>query len=309
MLLKRIIPIFVLPCISIAGTMGTTCTKENVTLPCASTAWSFSGEALYLKPAYNQSFGFLADTAIASTGSGSQSIEVARSNDLQANWGWGYKLQAQYYLSTGNDLSINWYHFNNSGTHTYTPGDTPTELGSRTYTLSPTWNAVNLEFGQAVDFNQFKNMRLYFGVQFDEIKTNLYDAGISSNANVGYEYNYMKYRGAGPRAGLNLAYDIYKGLAIYGDAAAAILGGENDLNYGETFGAQNFVTGSKFSIVPELEVKAGLKYDYAFDLNHVTFDIGYMFVDYFNSLVVNDDGDESNFALNGLYFGLKWRGN
>ncbi len=77
-------------------------------------------------------------------------------------------------------------------------------------------------------------------------------------------------------------------------------------------------------IVVELESKLGMKYDYQLPQGHLSFDIGYLWMNYLNAItsyaedgVIDTGGVPSlgatnrtaNVNLNGLYFGLKWSGN
>jgi len=292
-----------------AGTMGPVCTPGAVTVPCEATAWDFGGQALYLQPVYDANLGYVGTTT--------DIAGETRYLDRDPNWGWGFKLEGSYHFSTGNDVNLNWYHLSKSNDRTFV-GDYTDTTANFDLDFKPQWDAVNFEFGQHVDFGEFKKIRFHGGVQFARVKTS-HDLGIVSPTTgetletLGQTHTM---NGFGPRTGIDMAYHWGNGFAMYANAATAILVGTSKFSRNDVVVPDSPVLadGSKTAIVPELEAKLGLKYDYALASGDLTFDIGYMWVNYFNAqhgldLVDADHVHESNFALDGLYFGLKWIGN
>lgn len=296
-----------------AGTMGPVCTPGSVTVPCEATAWDFGGQALYLQPVYDANLGYAGTITDSVTGQ-------VRYLDKDPKWGWGFKLEGSYHFSTGNDVNLNWYHLSNSRDRNFTADFNPT-TAAFDLDFKPQWDAVNFEFGQHVDFGEFKKIRFHGGVQFARIKTtnDLHVTNASTSAVLFDRDETLTMNGFGPRTGMDMAYHWGNGFAMYANAAAAILVGSAKFSHTYTTTTTNITDGSKTAIVPELEAKLGLKYDYALASGDLTFDVGYMWVNYFNAqhgfdfhnTATPDAGQlrESNFGLDGLYFGLKWIGN
>lgn len=294
-----------------AGTMGPVCTPGNVTVPCEMTAWDFGVYALYLQPAYDVDYGYGPYTFNAGN---------TTYNDIDPEWGWGFKLEGSYHFSTGNDLNLNWYHWNRRTTNNYSGVffdgiGFPLFAGAR---FEPKWDAVNFEFGQHVDFGEFKDIRFHAGLQYARIEHEISTAGtFGVPAPFGFPFFFSaesEFRGIGPRVGIDMTYNFLNGFAIYGNGATAILVGDSDFN--TLVGSPNlfaFTTnGSKRAIVPEFEVKLGATYTYAMAQGNLSLDAGWMFVDYIhaNHLITAIGGvRESNFAVQGPFAGLKWVGN
>ncbi len=122
----------------------------------------------------------------------------------------------------------------------------------------------------------------------------------------------MQFNGVGPRVGGDLSYGLnnwWGGLSVYGKGATALLAGNNKFSrYGAFLINGPYISGSHFSIVPEAELKLGAKFDYKTAYGNAAFDIGYLSQYYWTPFTYND-GSESNFGINGLYFGLKFVGN
>ncbi|MDI9819633.1 MULTISPECIES: Lpg1974 family pore-forming outer membrane protein [unclassified Legionella] len=298
-----------------AGTMGPVCTPGNVTVPCERTAWDFGVQALYLQPAYNADFAY---------GPYSTDGVYTRYHDNNADWGWGFKLEGSYHFNTGNDLNLNWYHWNKKTRNNYAGVlfdgiDAPFFGATR---FEPKWDAVNLEFGQHVDFGDYKDIRFHAGVQYARIEHEIRAAGSmfapGSLPSIALTSNH-KYNGFGPRIGADMTYNFGNGFAIYGNGATAILVGDAKFNssaatsaFGPLLPTFARVSGSKTTIVPEVEAKLGAKYTYAMAQGDLTLDAGWMWVNYFNANhYISTAGTfrETDFGIQGPYVGLKWVGN
>lgn len=286
--------------LSFAGTMGPVCKPADATVPCESTAWDFGIQALYLKPAYDADFGY---DAVRASRNGRVYFE-----DYNPNWGWGFKLEGSYHFSTGNDVNINWYHYSRD-----------TDLVTRTRLITnfdyqlrtnAKWDAINLEFGQHVDFGAFKDIRFHAGVQYARIQHELNAYTVAGD---NFLNGTTRFNGFGPRTGLDMTYNLEHGLAVYGNAAAALLVGSSRFSSVEPgpllfIGLPAGANGTKNAMVPELEAKLGAKYNYTMASGNLALDVGYLWANYFNANHALPTV-ESDFALQGPYVGLKWVGN
>ena len=302
-----------------AGTMGPVCSAVNVTVPCESTAWDFGARALYLEPAY--SAGNFSYAAVNNA--------TGQYQDFNQSWNWGFFIEGSYHFNTGNDANLNWYHISKSSTRNFSgdfdylvAGEPTTEAGSGY--INPKWDAVNLEFGQHVDFGENKNIRFHGGVQYARIANTVKLTGTNtSGANDGVSFVHQAkptYNGFGARVGADMGYDWGNGLGVYANGAAALLAGTSKVSNSYTLstGTSTQNSASKTTIVPELEAKLGLKYGYAMAQGDLTLDVGWMWVNYFNATqsinstavaATSYQAIGGDFGLQGLYFGLNWLGN
>lgn len=315
-----------------AGSMGPVCSAVNVTVPCESTAWSFGAKALYLKPSADSALGTMGFAGI----SGAQSALAASGLGLglQPNYNWGFQIEGAYHFNTGNDLNLNWYHLNKSS-HRTTGAGAPftiaSTIASQTITpisnyesIDPKWDAVNIEVGQHVDFGDNKAIRFHGGAQYARIANNVVlnnsntfattlntveprTTTITTNNRVTYN---PTYNGFGPRVGADMSYDWGNGLGIYANGATALLAGTRAASgsFADVSGTVFTFNKSVTTVVPVMDAKLGMTYNYAMAQGDLTLDAGWMWVNYFNAHH-NIEGQTSDFGLQGLFFGGKWTGN
>jgi len=322
-----------------AGAMGPVCSAGNVTVPCEGNAWDFGAQALYLQTNLNNGFGYYSQSFSEATSGTNEVIDTGLGN-ASGQWDWGFQIEGSFHFNTGNDVTVSWYHLINS-TKNYNlvdlldPTDTFVNLS-----IQNRWDAVNAELGQFVDFSANKKIRFHGGFQFASIKVNdnFYYISPSTSSTLAeidtYESNpnSTQYNGFGPRTGIDMNFVFGNGFGIYAKAAAAVLIGTSKLNDRATeisvdsvtdltlSTTTNIISGSRTSVVPELEAKLGASYTYDMAQGALTLDAGYMWVNYFNALnnylSVASGGVEvpvtpiaSDFSVAGPYIGLKYIGN
>ncbi len=300
-----------------AGTMGPVCAPVAVTVPCESTAWDFGVRALYLQHRGHDVNGYYSTNVNGTT---------YNQDAFDTDWDWGFMLEASYHFSNGNDINVNWYHYdettdwNTTGFTLVTPFASP--VGAYRYSLNPNWDAVNFEFGQTANFGEHKVIRFHGGLQYAHIeREHRYDLVSTTDTTITTRGRFFEkdeeFNGVGPRVGMDMAYHFGNGFAIYANGATALLVGENKhhIRYNPTT-AFSYYNHTRDVVVPELEAKVGAMYSYATGSGEFTLDAGWMVVNYFSALRTAGTSSasfsnthETDFSLNGPYFGAKWVGN
>lgn len=316
-----------------AGAMGPACTPGNLSIPCDRAAWSLGAQALFLQPSFGgNGLGYSA----FSYGTDSFGGTVGASNlyntitNVTPEWSWGFQIEGAYLFGTGNDLDVNWYHLKSS-TSEYLPrgslfsGNAPA-LYAGLIEVAPAWDAVNVELGQHIDFDEIKMMRLHAGLDFSRVKTVFtnYPQLSSISGPLFITTDDISFNGFGPRLGDDFTYMVGHGFGVYAKGAASLLigtakqqvSGYQNLAFPQSFSTGNYVQTNNGVVIAELEAKLGLRYDYPTAQGIFGLDVGYMWVNYFNALVsqtgsglagsASSTSTAANFNLNGLYFGLKW---
>jgi hypothetical protein len=289
-----------------AGTMGPVCTPGSVTVPCERSAWDFGVRALYLQTTGED---FVGSTVVGTS---------TRFNDFNDNWGWGFQLEGSYHFSTGNDVNVNWYHLGDSGHRNSNLNATLTadlpDVG--VIRLEPKWDAVNFEFGQMVNFGEFKKIRFHGGAQYSRVERDFHLVGTQNGVLTGALINaQQKFDGFGPRVGADMSYDLANGFAIYGNGASALLIGDSKFNANSrsVAGVFSSANGSRNIIVNEFEGELGGKYNYAMPQGDLTLNAGYRWVNYVNVHGIPSataaPTANTDFGIDGIIFGAKWVGN
>ena len=325
-LLKLIasIALFVISSYVSAGTLGQTCDKVLLNIPCAHKSWSLAGQALYLQTTFNKDFSYYP--------TGANNIY----DDFSGFWNWGFLLTGAYQFSSGNDLLLSWYRYEANNKHLDFAPLGPFNPFNMQLDTSSYWDAVAAEFGQTINLNSRSILRVHGGFEFSRIKAST-EALLSYDINSPFyipdfyplnatEVNQtVRFNGFGPRAGLDMNYDLDSGFSIYAKSAAAIQTGITRF-YNKALVPDNtgelrslYAQGRKFLTVPELEVKVGLTYLHPYREGHLIFDVGYMWFSYFNALnnqnvvgniqlnqTLTDSVGTSDFAASGPYIGLKY---
>ena len=290
-----------------AGAMGTVCAPGNVTLPCQHQGWEVGGKALYLQSTWGAlNFPYY-----------QINNKINEFHNESPAWDWGFMLEGSYHFATGNDVNLNWYHVNDS--HSNTIGNSfyladsntrPTYYGPARFTNKSTWDAVNVEFGQQVDYNQAVSIRYHAGFEYAHIDFKHMITTFPPAPFLATSKGTISYNGFGPRAGLDATYSFENGLSVYAKSAIGLYAGSSkfDLMVVPYHVGQS---GSSMIVVPELEAKTGVTYTYSMAYGDISLDGGWLWLNYFNPMTHADDNElhSVNFGLQGPYLGLKWVGN
>ncbi|MCE3045290.1 MULTISPECIES: Lpg1974 family pore-forming outer membrane protein [Legionella] len=299
-----------------------TCTPGDVTVPCEAKQWDLGIQALYLQPIYSASRGYRLGGTLLSN------LSSTYYNDVDPDWGWGYRLEGSYHFRTGNDITATWMHYDADSklgpyfgpfyvatTQSFIPGTYRQYVDNR-------FDQVNVVMGQHVDFGLLKNARFYGGLQYADIQvdaTNYYNLPLTVQAaTFGIRtFNNTDFNGVGPVIGIDYSYDLSPSFSITANTAGSILYGTSRINRADVYNVGLVALndyGSKHSIVPSFEAKLGANYAYPVAQGVLNIQGGYHVLNYFNAL---QDVEfqcctrvvaYSDFGLYGPYLGLKWVG-
>lgn len=324
-----------------AGTTGPICKPGDAN--CDIPAWEFGALALYLQPSYGGN-GLGYDT-FSNYGYDNlnQLVETNGATDfihhVSPSQGWGFRIEGAKHINLNNDLSINWSHLDTKR-QSYLPNGTlfagsASGFYAGLIKLAPTWDTVNIEGGQSIHFTDSSHLRYHLGVEYARIKNAItnYPRLQPQSAPIFVTHDVTTFNGFGPRIGMDFTQNVVNNVAFYANAAASLLVGtakqsvSGYLNFpaffpGDTlnpYSDNNYLQKSPSVVIPELEAKLGATYHYALTNGKVKFDVGYMWLDYFNVIVRKvgagvvssaiSISNTANFNLNGLYFGARWTGN
>jgi len=304
------------------------CTAGNVTVPCEKKGWMVGAEVLYVQVG---NVGTVAETSVANTTNGVDETEQSFASD----WTWGFRVEAAYLFGTGNDVNVNWTHFDKNsdqtlsadgddvleGYYTEVTLDDDESADTIDTTVNNHFDAVNLEFGQTVNFGEKVTTRFHAGLQYAQIKQTVtqsaYDIDNSAEYNEDSEQN--KFSGVGPRAGIDSAYSFGNGFSIFGNVAAGLLVGQETYNKTYTvtdeagaLDSEDTESSSQSTfIVPEAEIKLGVAYSKPMADGDLKVQAGYQVDQYWSALDSQnyESGSDGNFNFQGVFLGLNWTGN
>ncbi|MDF1677711.1 MAG: Lpg1974 family pore-forming outer membrane protein [Legionellaceae bacterium] len=301
---------------AMAGTMGPTCDASNVQTTCTVQPWVFEGSALYIQPAYSAVAWAKERTVTASD------TNVTQSYGTLPDYGWGFFLRGAYQFEQGKDASFNVYYFDSSTTS----ADRLANSGTGGRTITSKWVAANFELSQSLNINRTSDLRFFGGVQYARIATENSFSKIVMTADAfgglpeaGQRFgtNEGSFNGFGPRIGTHFSYSLpdetwFDGWGVYLNGAVGLLAGVNHFRSWVAGGASTSTTGS-FSmmsnqVVPEIDLKLGLDYTRTALKGDLTFDAGWMWVDYISVIAAGRSIGNGNVSFQGLYFGMKWSG-
>lgn len=304
--------------VATAGSMGPACTPGNVTVPCITNLWDFSGQALYLRSIFGPN----------------KSVEAGTfplNQEIKSDWNWGYRLEGSYHFNTGNDITINWMHFSTSTDPTELAGiltipavglpaiPAPFELVSRNRI-----DQVNAVMGQHVDLSMRDKMRFYAGLQYANIQSTSTNYYITEEipfiaSNPFSKFDNTDYKGFGPVVGIDYAFSITNALSLTANGAGSILIGTNKYHAGFVVSPTEAIVEQVFyrkkGIVPSLEAKLGANYALSTPIGVANIQAGYQVVNYFNVLLEQPFPNlagpvrPTDYGVFGPYFGLKLIGN
>ena len=301
--------LFLSPSLIFAGSMGFGHPAE-VSIPCASNAWGFGYQELSIQPDQ----GLLAVPGALQ----SNQFDVREYLSFAKQWNWGFNLEASYHAATDDDFNVNWYHINTSRTFYFSNALLLNQPTSGEFTYNPSWNQVNVEWGQNINMNEFKAVRIFGGMSYTGLKnsrTGVFQRVETSATSTSYQVS--NFQGYGPRFGFDFQNHWQNGLGAYAFSAFSVLSGNKNFSFYPVGVYQgNSLHLSERTIVPEFEAKIGATYVCPLAQGSMLMNVGWMWVRYFNPhFSVNASrglfGEIKNteMGLQGLYFGLKWLGN
>ncbi|MCE0722186.1 MULTISPECIES: Lpg1974 family pore-forming outer membrane protein [Legionella] len=323
--MKNIATAFVLCTLSIkmvqAGTMGEVkplCSPDHVTVSGHCNAWDLGISALYLQPNTNSAL----LNPILNAGDD-------QFHSVDSSWDWGFLLEGSYHFNTGNDLNLNWLHFDNDNFDelavSSTNPDIPPVTNITNLKFDTHLDVVNLEFAQTGHFGKKTNIRFYGGGQYvyAKIKRGDFEYELFPSESTPFLFQrsitHTRFQGAGPRVGVDMSHELNHGFALFAQSAMALLSGQgraklSGANLSGTNVSPFSAKANHTHIVPELEAKLGASYQWCSHSGQFSLMAGWMWQHYLDLFLLPPGGNTNpittvsrhDFSLDGPFIKGKW---
>jgi hypothetical protein len=224
---------------------------------------------------------------------------------IKPNFSPGFNIGIGYFVpETGNDIRTSWTHLDTSDSASFVgsplqfagpsfligPGATAYNIGHGD--VSFRFNAVNLEAGHLWGANRPFQLRVHGGVQYASI-TQMLTGSFSDFGGTMTEYNTTdsKFKGAGPRVGLNAQFNR-RNFQFLGDMSLmALIGSQHSrIDFSTTSALfpggnpQSFTSPNATQVVPGLDSKLGGAYSFPLARGVFKVEAGYQVVAYLNAI-------------------------
>ena len=169
------------------------------------------------------------------------------------------------------------------------------------------FDEVNLDYGTFVHFGDRLHMNLFAGVSFARILQHRFTTFSDLSESIVRTIRVpSKFLGAGPQMGLDFTYKLAKGLQLVGNSKTSLFVGhfKNSTKYStassslvglgeENPNFQSTSVKNRGGVVPGLEAKLGLAYEFLFSSHYmVKLEAGYQAQIYINSIRSIDMGSQ-----------------
>jgi len=314
----------------LAASMGAYATAPTgaapfqVIVPDKEAGLGISGAALYLQPT-SSGLSFLT----AYDDNNSTASVVSDSNSIvNPNYAFGFNVGLSYvFPNSGNDMQINWTHFNQSTSRAVglvasstqyaitslgfdsKEFDSLSGTGTASSDVSFKYDSIDLDMGQYIAMGTRFEARLFAGLRYAQIKndiSNIY-TGQDTGSLTDVETLDSKFTGIGPRIGVDTTYHLYNCLGVVTHFATSLLVGRTETS-GNAYIAYTDTEGVAYSesyavseanqtrVVPAIDAKLGFDYTFKYNNNAKSyFDVeaGYQVTQYIDAID----------RLNGNYYG------
>ncbi len=306
----------------------------QVTVPNLTPGFSFTATGLYAEPTSTNTD--YAVTNYATSTSNGNSTNNALSSNVQSvkpDYGFGFGLGIGYiFPNSGNDVQLNWTHFDNSYSNGVSAGTTGSIVSpvfsndnfapftTANAQVKFNYNAVDLDVGQYVNMGTRLQTRLFGGLRFAQLEQNFSanysgteaDEFSADTSTMSGTIN-SKFTGVGPRMGIDSTYHIVNGFGVVGQVAVSALVGRVKSNASQVTNNTSTYDGINTNIrntnigsnnvtrvVPGVDGKLGLDYSMPFK-NGSMFNIeaGYQvsyYANVFDSFAASSAGSVENIA-------------
>ena len=278
----------------------------QVTVPNLKAGPSFTLEGLFLRPTSS-------DLGYANT---TDSNSNSQSHVLTPGYGLGFGVGVGYvFPESGNDVQINWQHFNHSTTTDPVGTDSLTSVSSDgTFKF----DTIDLDVGQYLDIGTRFQTRLFAGLRYAALKQDVSNttssaASALSDASSSVVDNVSKFTGIGPRLGVDATYHINNSFGVVSHLATGLLIGNVDNDSTTTATPATFngnstnTADTQTRVVPEIDAKLGFDYTVPFkdQASSMTVEAGYQVTQYIDA--IDSKNSTGGIGFNGPYLNLNFK--